>query len=77
MGSSNQASASQNDGSVPTAKLEVFLLGLKDKERIRVVSFGDEIGVGGYDPNSSPDNKMLHEYLKAAGLSPPPQRKST
>lgn len=55
---------------VPTAKLEVFLLGLKDKERIRVVSFGDEIGVGGYDPNSSPDNKMFHEYLKAAGLSP-------
>jgi hypothetical protein len=54
---------------VPTAQLEEYLNGIEDKERIRVVSLGDEIGVGSHDPNSKQDNEMFREYLRAEGLT--------
>ncbi len=55
---------------VPTAELEAYLNALDNKERIRVVSFGDEIEIEGYDPHSRQDNKWFHEYLKDTGMSP-------
>jgi hypothetical protein len=52
---------------IATKDLEKHLQDRKAKgelDQILIVSMGDEIGVGGFDPKNEDDNKQFREYLK-------------
>jgi hypothetical protein len=60
---------------VPTADLAKHLRERKAKgelDQVLIVSMGDEIGVGGFDPANVKDNEAFRVYLQQAGSPVPP-----
>jgi hypothetical protein len=58
----------------PTERLEAELRGHPFRERIGIVSMGDEIQVGGYDPASVADQQGFREYLERLRALSPEER---
>jgi hypothetical protein len=59
---------------IPTASLEKRLVELQAKgelDQVAMISLGDEIGVGGFDPKKSEDNREFRRYLSESAVAAP------